>query len=192
MNIIIYGKNLQLTEAIKSYIEEKIGKIDQYFDAPLTTNIHVNVSIFKGHHCIEINMALSHAYIRAEAVSDDMYKSVDIVEEKLRRQIRKYKTRMNRKQRQVGSNQVDNKIKNDVIHKGDNPGVKKVEWKHRLKLTKPMSVEEAILQMKLYKQNHLYFIDDISNEMRAVYIRDDGEIGLITPSHSDVLHFKVG
>jgi len=191
MNLIIYGKNLQLTEAIKSYIEEKMRKIEQYFDVPLPSNIHVNVSIMKGHHCIEITMSLSQAYIRAEAISDDLYKSIDIVEEKLRRQIRKYKTRLNRKQRRVSINQVKTSD-SDISHKKDKSGLKKESRNHRVKFAKPMSVEEAILQMKLYKQSHLYFIDDMTNEMRAVYMSDDGEIGLITPNNTEVVRYKVG
>ncbi|WP_169891172.1 ribosome hibernation-promoting factor, HPF/YfiA family [Litchfieldia alkalitelluris] len=100
MNLIIYGKNIQLTDSIKAYIHEKIGRIEQFFEEPIDTNVHVNVFILKNKHCVEISIPLNATFIRAEAHSNDLYQSVDIAEEKMKRQLRKYKTKINRKPRQ--------------------------------------------------------------------------------------------
>jgi putative sigma-54 modulation protein len=180
MNLIIYGKNLQLTEAIKYYIHEKIGRIEQYFEEPIDANVHVNVFVLKNQQCIEINIPLNATFIRAEAHSDDLYKSIDIAEEKMKRQIRKYKTKFNRKPKKQQIVQSVTK-KPKATHKKSNQVSPR-------RFYKPMNVEEAILQMELYQQKHLYFFDDITNELRAVYKTSDGKYGLITPNHTKMIN----
>ena len=181
----MYGKNIQLTEAIKTYIEDKIGIIEHFFEEPLSTNIHVNATVFKGKHCIEITLPLSNHIIRAEAQSDDLYKSVDIAEEKMKRQIRKYKTKVNRKQRKHYSEHT-------LTKKETETNARKINRVEPQRFAKPMNIEEAILQMKVFKLDHLFFIDDHTNELRAVYSLDHDHFGLITPNYTDVVNLQVG
>ncbi|MFC4320488.1 ribosome hibernation-promoting factor, HPF/YfiA family [Litchfieldia salsa] len=180
MNLIIYGKNLQLTEAIKYYIHEKVGRIEQYFEEPIDANVHVNAYVEKNQQCIEINISLHGTFIRAEAHSDDLYKSIDIAEEKMKRQIRKYKTKYNRKPKQPPIVQSSNKKRKINKIKSNQLSLRK--------LYKPMNVEEAILQLELYQQKHLYFFDDITNELRAIYKTSDGNYGLITPNQTKMIN----
>jgi putative sigma-54 modulation protein len=186
MNVIIYGKNLQLTEAMKRYIIEKISRFDHFFIKPQDTNVHVSVSIEKEQHCVEVTIPLNHTNIRAEAKTEDMYKSIDKVEEKVKRQIRKFKTKINRKQRRVEPHLPElPTVTNQLVEKI------KLTNLHTKKFDKPMNVEEAILQMELYQLDHLYFLDDLTNELRAVYKHPDGKYGLITPSITDIVN-RVG
>ncbi len=181
MNLIIYGKNMQLTEAIKQYIKEKIGRIELFFEEPLNANIHVNVFLLKNKQCIEINIALHHTFIRVEAHSDDLYKSIDIAEEKMKRQIRKYKTKLNRKVRHqtfINQPEVEAKI----------PVTRKPSTREPRRFYKPMNAEEAILQMNAFKLDHLYYFDDLSDELRAVYKTSDGNYGLITPNDTEIIN----
>ncbi|MBD8067380.1 ribosome hibernation-promoting factor, HPF/YfiA family [Bacillus sp. PS06] len=182
MNLIIYGKNLQLTKTIKNYIHEKIGRAEHYFEEPFDTNVHVNVFVVRNQQCIEINIPLNGTFIRAEAHSDDLYKSIDIAEEKMKRQIRKYKTKYNRKPKQ--------QIVTAEINNQKTPKKKRKQFAPR-SFNKPMSVEEAILQLELYHQKHLYFLDDLTSELRAVYKTSDGKYGLITPNQTKMID-KVG
>ena len=186
MNVIIYGKNLQLTEAMKSYIFEKIGRFEHFFNKQQDLNVHVSVSLEKEQHCVEVTIPLNHTKIRAEAKTEDMYKSIDKVEEKIKRQIRKFKTKINRKQRKIEPNmpEMPNET-NRLLEK------LKITNLHTKKFDKPMNVEEAILQMELYHLDHLYFLDDLTSELRAVYKHPDGKYGLITPTITDIVN-RVG
>ena len=89
MNLVISGKNLDITEGLRSAIEEKIGKLERYFTD--TTEVHVTLSTEKNRQKIEITIPMKGSIIRAEEVSSDMYVSIDLVEEVIERQLRKYK-----------------------------------------------------------------------------------------------------
>jgi putative sigma-54 modulation protein len=185
MNVIIYGKNIQLTEAMKRYIMDKVGRFDHFFIKPQETNVHVSVSIEKEQHCVDVTIPLDHhVNIRAEAKTEDMYKSIDKVEEKIKRQIRKFKTKINRKQRRID-------MQNPVMPTENDTFLDKFKFSNTKKFDKPMNVEEAILQMELYHLDHLYFLDDVTNELRAVYKHTDGKYGLITPTATDIVN-RVG
>lgn len=186
MNVIIYGKNLQLTEAMKRYIMEKVSRFEHFFIEPQDTNIHVSVSIVKGQHCVEVTIPLSHLNIRAEAKTNDMYKSIDKVEEKVKRQIRKYKTKINRKERKDDTlMSVITRENNQLLEKNRMLNTNSKQF------DKPMNVKEAILQMNLFNLDHLYFLDEITSELRAVYRHADGNYGLITPTITHTIN-RVG
>ena len=92
MNLVISGKNLDITEGLRSAIEEKIGKLERYFTD--TTEVHVTLSTEKNRQKIEITIPMKGSIIRAEEVSSDMYVSIDLVEEVIERQLRKYKNKL--------------------------------------------------------------------------------------------------
>ena len=93
MKFIIRGKNIDVTEAIKSYIEEKIGRLDKYFDKPAEYTASVNVKVNGNLQIVEVTIPMKKVILRAEESNSDLYASIDLVSEKLERQIRKNKTK---------------------------------------------------------------------------------------------------
>ncbi|MBM7602958.1 putative sigma-54 modulation protein [Metabacillus crassostreae] len=176
MNLIIHSKNLQITDALKVYVNQKIGLAVEHYFPETTFHVHINLSVFKNNHCIEVTVPIGDITIRAEEQTADMYKSIDLVEEKLKRQFRKYKTRLNRKARKekmlVSSNQPQN-----FDDKSDGDEDKVVRLK-QFQL-KPMSAEEAILQMNLLDHQFFVFQNAENDLMSVVYKRKNGQYGLI-------------
>ncbi|MFV2050011.1 ribosome-associated translation inhibitor RaiA [Metabacillus litoralis] len=175
MNLIIHSKNLELTEALKTYVDQKIGLVmEHYFEDITTFQIHINLSTFKNNHCIEVTIHLGDITIRAEEKTNDMYQSIDLVEEKLKRQIRKYKTRRNRKLR-----------KGKIIEQAPVFEIPTAEQEEeeivRIKQFqfKPMSTEEAILQMNLLDHQFFVYQDAETDQFSIVYKRKNGQYGLI-------------
>lgn len=177
MNLIIHSKNLDLTEALKNYIDQKIGLgMEHYFEDASTLQIHVNLSTFKNNHCIEVTIHLGDITIRAEERTSDMYKSIDLVEEKLKRQIRKYKTRMNRKLRKGRVIEQTPVLEEMPVAEQEEEVVVRTKQFH----FKPMSTEEAILQMNLLDHQFFVYEDADTDQFSIVYKRKNGQYGLIT------------
>lgn len=171
MRIQARGKNIEVTDALKNHVEKKIGKISKYFDE--NTEAQVNLSVVKDTHVVEAMLLLNGGMlIRAEEKSPDMYASIDMVVEKLERQIRKYKTRINRKARQIGPVGEEEKNWED-----EEPKIVKTK---RFPI-KPMLPDEAVLQMNLLEHDFYVFINAETNEANVVYRRKDGNFGLIEP-----------
>lgn len=170
MRIITRGKNIEVTDALKTHVEKRIGKIAKYFDED--TEALVTLSVVKGTHVVDATLLLKGGMlIRGEVESPDMYASVDMVTEKLERQIRKYKTRINRKARQIGIN--------GDLERSDEDEPKIVKTKRFA--IKPMLPDEAVLQMNLLEHDFFMFINAETNKANVVYRRRDGNFGLIEP-----------
>lgn len=172
MRITTRGKNIEITDALRAHVEKKIGKIAKDFDA--NTEAQVTLSVVKESHVVEAMLLLNGGMlIRAEEESADMYASIDLVVEKLERQIRKYKTRINRKARQTGlAAGEDGRIWDE-----DEPRIVKTK---RFAI-KPMLPDEAVLQMNLLGHDFFVFTNAESNQANVVYRRKDGNYGLIEP-----------
>jgi putative sigma-54 modulation protein len=186
MQFNIRGVNVEMTQAIAEYIEKKIGRIERYFDSPLTSEVHVTCSVLKDKqsgekHNVEVTIPLNNVLLRAEEKTDDMYASIDRVEEKLERQIRKHKTKINRKFRQNGGIKsfFNEAILTEPVgmHQQEEDEVVKTKKFN----FKPMDVEEAILQMDLLGHSFFVFSNAVSNETNVIYKRNDGRYGLIVP-----------
>ncbi|KKO54978.1 ribosome hibernation-promoting factor, HPF/YfiA family [Paenibacillus sp. DMB20] len=184
MQFSIRGQQIEVTEALKDYVDKKLARLDKYFDAPPTSEGYVTLSVIRGLHTVEVTIPLTGVVLRAEDRSDDMYASIDAVVDKLERQIRKHKTKLNRKFREKGS------LKTLFVEDGSATGSVAVEqeetdddeWKvvRTKRFTmKPMDVEEAILQMNMVGHNFFVFTNIDSQEVNVVYKRDDGKYGLI-------------
>lgn len=170
MRIIIRGKNIEVTDALKTHVEKRIGKIAKYFDED--TEAQVTLSVVKDTHVVDATLLLNGGMlIRGEVESPDMYASVDMVTEKLERQIRKYKTRINRKARQLGANGEDGRSLEDEP---------KIVRTKRFAI-KPMLPDEAVLQMNLLEHDFFMFINAETSKANVVYRRKDGNFGLIEP-----------
>ncbi|MBP1157786.1 MULTISPECIES: ribosome-associated translation inhibitor RaiA [unclassified Paenibacillus] len=183
MKFNIRGENIEVTEALRDHVEKKLSKLERYFEAPPTSEVNVTLSVVKGMQTIEVTIPLTGLMLRAEEKHADMYASVDLVVDKLERQIRKAKTKANRKIRQEGG------IK-DLFRVESEPSASyslEDEDEYELVRTKrfmlkPMDVEEAILQMNMVGHNFFVFANSDTEQVNVVYKRDDGRYGLIEPA----------
>ncbi|TYS69894.1 ribosome-associated translation inhibitor RaiA [Sutcliffiella horikoshii] len=183
MKYNVRGENIEVTPAIRDYVENKIGKIERYFDSTDNAECKVNLKVYNNQQKIEVTIPMTGLVLRAEESHDDLYAAIDLVVDKLERQIRKHKTKVNRKLRDTGSPKY---LFNEVIDNGApaNVAVQDEEDEADLVRTKrynlkPMDSEEAILQMNLLGHNFFVFLNAATNETNVVYKRNDGKYGLI-------------
>lgn len=182
MRFSIRGERIEVTEALRDYAEKKLGRLERYFEAPPTSEVSVTLSVLREKQGVEVTIPLTGVLLRAEEKSDDMYASIDLVVDKLERQIRKHKTKANRKVRQEAG--YKNLFKDDVVtpvHLLEEEDDYEVVRTKRFTL-KPMDVEEAILQMNMVGHNFFVFANSDSSQVNVVYKRADGKYGLIEPA----------
>ncbi len=175
MKLTVRGKNIEVTDALREHVQKRVGKIDKYFD--FDTEAQVALGVVRELHTVEVTATINGLILRAEESTNDMYASIDKVVDKLERQIAKYKTRINRKARQVTG---------DI---GRAAGLPSDEADDELNVVrtkrfavKPMPVEEAVLQMNLLGHDFFVFANADTDEVNVVYRRKDGNYGLIEPS----------
>lgn len=175
----VRGENIEVTEAIRDYVEKKVGKLERYFsDAPDAT-AHVNLKVYTEKTAkVEVTIPLPYLVLRAEETSPDLYASIDLVVDKLERQIRKFKTKINRKSRETGMNTADAAALFNEEDENENDSELDIVRTKRLSL-KPMDSEEAVLQMNMLGHNFFIFEDAETNDTSIVYRRKDGKYGLI-------------
>lgn len=183
MRYNVRGENLEITPAIREYAEKKIGKLERYFEESVDANVNVNLKYYSDQDSkIEVTIPMTDLVLRAEEHNQDMYAAIDLVVNKLERQIRKHKTKVNRKLREQGapkfvfSNLLE--ANGNSIEEEEDP--QEVVRTKRFNL-KPMDSEEAILQMDMLGHNFFVFTDSKSNNTSVVYKRKDGKYGLIEP-----------
>ena len=170
MRFIIIGRNIDITEGLKSAVEEKLGKLDRFF-AP-ETEVNVTLSVEKERQKIEVTIPVKGNIIRSEQVSSDMYVSIDLVEEVIERQLKKYKNKIVDKQQNAAA------FAQEFVEKDyDDDEVKIIRTK-RFGI-KPMDPEEACVQMELLGHNFYVFFN--SEEVNVVYKRKGNTYGLIEP-----------
>ncbi|MEZ3434003.1 MAG: ribosome-associated translation inhibitor RaiA [Lachnospiraceae bacterium] len=177
MKFIIVGKNIDVTSSLRETVENKLGKLERYFTPD--TEIHVTLSVQKEHQKIEVTIPVKGNIIRSEQESSDMYVSIDLVEEVIERQLRKYKNKLIAKH-QEGSN--FNKELFETEEAVDDGEIKIVRTKKFG--IKPMFPEDACVQMELLGHNFFVFYNAESDEVCVVYRRKDGTFGLIEPEFS--------
>ncbi|HHY98068.1 MAG TPA: ribosome-associated translation inhibitor RaiA [Firmicutes bacterium] len=177
MEIIFKGKNLELTPALKGYAEKKVGKIQKFFEKAIV-GANVVFSVEKGLHTVDITVQVDGLLLKGEETTGDMYASIDGAVDSIERQIRKYKTRINRKLRQLGTKLVESAL-NEANEQGEAEEPRIVKTKRFA--IKPMSVEEAVMQMDLLGHDFFVFSNAETEEVNVVYRRRDGNYGLIEP-----------
>ncbi len=173
MHFIITGKNIDVTPGLKSAVEDKIGKLEKYFTPD--TEVHVTLSVEKDRHKIEVTIPVKGNIIRSEQVSNDMYVSVDLVEEIIEKQMKKYKNKIIDRSQDGGNLQRDY-IEQDYSDEGE---IKIVRTK-RFGF-KPMYPEDACVQMELLGHNFYVFRNAETDEVNVVYKRRGNTYGLIEP-----------
>ncbi len=170
MQITVRGKNMDVTPALKEYVEKRLRKIEKYFDYSISAQVTLNVE--RERHIVEVTVPLNGMLLRGEEETGDMYSAVDLVLEKLEKQIEKYRTRLLRRGR--GAERSDGQ---GPAAPGDEAAVVKV----KRFAVKPMTVEEAVLQMNLLGHDFFVFRNAESGDVEVVYRRKDGNYGLIEP-----------
>lgn len=170
------GKNIEVTEALKNVVERKLSKFDRYFEPHVVA--HVTLSVQKNNQIIEITIPFNGIILRGEEANEDMYAAIDIVIDKIERQIRKHKTKLANKKGKFDSvrfNFIPDYNWQECEHK-DPKIVKTKKF-----AVKPMSSEEAVLQMELLGHNFFVYQDAETSEVNVIYKRKDGNYGLIEP-----------
>jgi putative sigma-54 modulation protein len=174
MAITVRGKNINITPALKDYVEKRIGKVTKYFSA--LGEITVLLTVEKGHHIVEVTVPLNGMLLRGEESTNDMYTSIDLVIEKLEKQIEKYKTKLSRRLR---SGLFKGDLIADTAASETDSDFKIVKTKRFA--IKPMDVQEAVMQMNLINHDCYVFTNSETEDVNVVYRRRDGNYGLIEP-----------
>ena len=179
MKVTVIAKNIELTPALKEMVEKKISKLEKYFGP--NVEARATLSVQKNRQRVEVTIPFNGVILRGEEVTDDMYKSIDLVEEKLVRQIRKQRTKLSRKNnsgslRYPEFNSLE--FKNEDTDEDTSRIVKTKSFN-----VKPMSADEAVLQMELLGHSFFVYQDADINNVSVVYKRKDGNYGLIEPEY---------
>lgn len=187
MQYNVRGENLEVTPALSDFVEKKIGRLEKYFDSPPTTDANVTLRVERDDQSAEVTIPLSGVILRAEESQADMYSAIDQVADKLERQIRKHKTKINRKFRKDGSirtlfKELEEKNGSSLSLEDEEEDQDQIEIVRKKKFDlKPMDEEEAVLQMDMLGHTFFVFSNALTNEVNVVYKRRDGRYGLIEP-----------
>ncbi len=173
MRYNIRGEKVEITSSIRSYIEEKIGKLDKYFENSSDLDANVVIKVRGKEQKIEITIPAMHYTLRSEESHDDLYAAIDLTVDKLERQIRKNKTKINSR---IKRNVIQNfEMDLEDNFEEDNSSVikrKKIDMK-------PMDEEEAVLQMNMLGHSFFVFKNIDTNSVCVLYLRKDGSYGII-------------
>lgn len=175
MRVTVSGKNISVRPSIREYVESKLDKFDKYFNTDV--DVKVTLSAVKDRQTVEITMPLKQGVtFRAEDTSEDMYASIDMVMDKLTKQMRKHKTKIEKRYH-----------KHESIRAAQIPDYEGEQEDKQIVKTKsfpikPMDPEEAVLQMEMLHHDFFVFMNGETDEVNVVYIRKDGNYGLIEPT----------
>lgn len=176
MRITITGKNIEVSEYLSDLVTKKVSKLDKYF--PEDTEAHVTLAVERNRHIVEVTIPYASGIIRGEVASGDMYASVDSVLAKLEHQIVRHRTKLEKNLRQGAFRAEPVYAPLEDAEEED----RKVVRVKRFAI-KPMSVEEAILQMELLGHSFYVFENAEAGHVNVLYQRKDGNYGLIEPEY---------
>jgi putative sigma-54 modulation protein len=185
MQIFVKGKNLHITDALREYVEEKIGHLEHYIDHGIL-DAHVTMRTERNDQIVDVVLNLRHYLIKAEERSTTMYASIDLVRDRLEQQIRKYKTRRREHHRRqngkvpalnVGAlpEEAEGESFADV---GASPRIVRTKRFN----VKPMAADEAVHQMELLDHDFFVFVNAETEQVNVLYKRKSGDLGLIEPT----------
>ncbi len=182
MQIAVTFRHMESSDSVRSYVEEKLAKVKKYIEEPIDAQVVLSVQK-KINHRAEVTMVAKGLTMKSVEEKDDMYAAIDLMVDKIERQLKRYKDKLKRHKGGGGNQRRVEKavISAPSVDEGyDSPEIIR---SHSF-FVKPMSVEEAVMQMDLLGKDFLVFTDDRSEEMNVVYRRDDGNYGLIVPQGS--------
>jgi putative sigma-54 modulation protein len=178
MQITTTFRHMETSEALKSYVEEKLERVQKYIDEPVVAQVFLMVE--KIRHIAEMTITAKGITIKASEETNDMYAAVDAVLDKIERQLRRYKEKI--KEHKPSSEVEDRRVKKSIVE-AESLGQRQepVIIKSKTFSIKPMSVEEAVMQMDLLHKDFLVFTDASTEDINVIYRRKDGNYGLIEP-----------
>ena len=173
MKFLINGRNLDISDGLKNAVTEKLGRLERYFTPD--TEVHVTMSVEKERQKIEVTIPVKGNIIRSEQVSNDMYVSIDLVEEVIERQLRKYKNKL------IARHQAASNFKREFLEQEEMIEAEDIRIIRTKQIEmKPMYPEDACVQMELLGHNFYMFMNAETEEVNVVYKRKGGTYGLIT------------
>ena len=174
MRIKITGRNIELTEGLKAAVEDKLNKLEKYFTPD--TDVYVTLSVEKERQKVEVTIPMKGNYIRSEQVSNDMYVSIDLVEEVIERQLKKYRTKLVTKQQNVAS-----VFKQEFLEASSEEDEEIKIIRSKKFDMKPMYPEDACVQMELLGHDFFVFCNAETERVNVVYKRKGNTYGLMEP-----------
>ncbi len=175
MQVRITGRNIQLTEAMKNYVDKKIKRLEKYLDEPIDIQVILNVEKFR--QIAEVNVSSKSGSFYGSEESHDIYASVDMVVDKLEEQVRRKKERLQQRSRELRGEEMAFSSESPE-HSEDTHVVEVQRY-----AIKPMSLDEAVLQMDLSDDHFMVFLNAVTNRVNVLYRRKDGRYGLIDPQY---------
>lgn len=174
MNINVRGKQIKVTNALKDYVEKRVGKLEKYSDDFM--DVQVTLSVQKERQRVEVTAPLNGFILRGEEETEDMYSSIDLVVDKLERQMEKYRKRIGKKRVKTIKDEP-----NFILDSDEEIAREDVIVKTKKFPAKPMSVDEAVMQMNLIGHSFFVFMNSETELMNVVYKRKYGDYGLMEP-----------
>lgn len=179
MTVEVVGKNgLEITPAIKNYAEQKMGKLEKFFHYRGDLNVRVLCKVYRDHHKVEVTIPSKHFTLRTEVSDENVYAAIDTSVDKLERQIKKFKSKVNRilKEREGVDKFFIEEIAEDALEKEFL--AKSISRTKKLELH-PMTLEEAIDQIEMIDHDFYIYLDEATNKVNVLYVRGDGDYALI-------------
>lgn len=178
MDITVTFRHVESTESLKEYAEEKLSKMDKYFDYPIEA--HVVLAVEKFRRIADVNLNVNGTVIKAEEETEDMYSSIDQVMDKIEIQVKRLRDKTRKRRPESRKPESSRRMKGpdentDAV--ADEPGIEVEKL-----VAKPMDPEEAAMQFSMAQQDFLVFRNSHSNEINVIYKRKDGNFGLIEPA----------
>jgi len=173
MKIQVRGRNVEVTDALKEYVAKRLGKLEKFREN--LGDALVTLTVEKESHRVEVTIPVNGMLLRGEETTGDMYASIDLVVDKLEKQLEKYKGKLFKRAGKVG----DTQVRPPAEERNSDDGPRVVRTKRFA--IKPMAVDEAVMQMNLLGHSFFVFSNAETEQVNVVYRRKDGNFGLIEP-----------
>ncbi|MFC1841311.1 ribosome hibernation-promoting factor, HPF/YfiA family [Thermodesulfobacteriota bacterium] len=173
MDITVTFRHVESSESLKEYAEEKLSKMDKYFDYPIEA--HVVLAVEKFRRIADVNLNVNGTVIKAEEETEDMYSSIDQVMDKIEKQVKRFRDKKIKRRPESSRRLEDSDEYGDSMP--DEPSIEVEKL-----VAKPMDPEEAAMQFSMLQQDFLVFRNSRSNKINVIYKRKDGNFGLIEPA----------
>jgi putative sigma-54 modulation protein len=178
MQLSVTFRHMEPSDALKEYAREKIGRVEKYLDAAVEANVVLSVEKFR--HTADVTILSNGLKINGQEQTEDMYSSIDMVVDKIERQVKRYRQKI--KNKKSGKRVKAKEVRIDIIssEEEDADGAPRVVRASQI-FAKPMDMDEAVMQMDLSKDSFLVFTNAATEKINVLYRRDDGHYGLIEP-----------
>ena len=182
MQVTTTFRHMEQSDALKTYAEEKLERVAKYIDSPINAQVYFAVEK-KIRHIVEIVISAKGVNTKATEATNDMYAAVDAVIDKIERQLKRYKEKI--KAHKPNGDERGRQISKKIFQaESIEASAEPVIIRTKTETAKPMSVDEAVMQMDLLHKDFIVFTDSVNNELSVLYRRKDGNFGLIEPERA--------